>query len=97
MKKYLAALFFGLVATASYSQYFETEKKVLCSTPEQLFKELANEYRETMQWAGKGETSTYMLWVNAKTNTWTLTQSTKEISCIIGTGQGNHLFLGSQL
>ena len=95
MKKYLFALLF--CSTASYSQFFETEKPVVCGKPELMFKELSATYGEKVFWAGQGEETTYLLWVNAKTNSWTLVQSTKALSCIIGTGNNNNFLLGNQL
>ena len=95
MKKYLAALLF--VSTAGYAQFVETQKPVICAKPEIVFKELAATYNERIFWAGKGEETTYLLWVNSKTNSWTLVQSTKALSCIIGTGTNNNFLLGNQL
>ena len=95
MKKYLLALLF--CSTLSHAQYFEMPKPILCGEPEVMFKELSATYSERIFWAGQGEETTYMLWVNAKTNSWTLIQSTKIVSCIIGTGNNNKFLLGNQL
>lgn len=98
MNKYLLLLLLGVSLLAN-AQIVELQKNIVCSNPDFLFKELAKEYKERIYWAGYGDksNSTYMLWVNAKTNTWTITQSTKEISCIIGSGTDNKLLLGSDL
>lgn len=99
MKQYVLAFLIGALVTISNAQVLEMEKTVVCSKPDMVFKELAKEYQERIYWAGHGEKSgsTYILWINAKNNTWTLTQSTREISCIIGSGTENRLLLGSNL
>lgn len=99
MKKYFAAAVISVHAVLASAQVVEIQKTVLCSTPEKLFTELAKEHRERIYWAGHGEqsSSTYILWVNARANTWTLTQSNKEVSCIIGSGNENRLLLGPEL
>lgn len=99
MKHYLTALVIGAFAVLSNAQVIEMEKTVVCSKPDLVFKELAKEYQERIYWAGHGEksSSTYILWINAKNNTWTLTQSNKDVSCIIGSGTDNRLLLGSNL
>ena len=99
MVKYISTLLFGLTLVLASAQVVEIQKTVLCSTPEKLFTELAKEHRERIYWAGHGEqsSSTYILWVNARANTWTLTQSNKEVSCIIGSGNENRLLLGPEL
>ena len=99
MKRHLLAWLLGALAATANAQIIEMEKTVVCSSPDMVFKELAKEYQERIYWAGHGEksSSTYVLWVNAKNNTWTLTQSTREIACIIGSGTENRLLLGSNL
>ena len=99
MLKHLSVLLLGSFLVAANAQVIEIQKTVLCSTPDRLFTELAKEHREKIYWAGHGEKSgsTYILWVNAETKSWTLTQSNKEVSCIIGSGSDNRLFLGSNL
>lgn len=98
MNKYLLILLLG-ISLSTHSQVIEMEKTVVCSKPDLVFKELAKEYQERIYWAGHGEksSSTYILWISSKNNTWTLTQSNKDVSCIIGSGTDNRLLLGSNL
>ena len=99
MQKHLSALLLSSVATVCNAQLVEIQKPVQCGPTDKLFTELMKEYQEQLYWAGAGEKvgSNYVLWVNAETKTWTLTQSNKDVSCILGTGTGSRVFLGNTL
>lgn len=79
-----SALFFGHVQAQTV-----VEKSVVCMDTQSLFKALSgNEFAEKPQWAGKSdeEDSNFVLFVNAKTKTWTLVQFNDKVACILGTG-----------
>ena len=100
MKKILlisvAVLTLALVSISSSSS--ETFKKdVVCDSKENIFEFLSGEdYKELPVWTGNDDRSTYAMFANDKTGTWTLVQFNKSTACILGTGE-KHRFVGKDL
>lgn len=93
MKKLSVAFLFCLTSTIANAQnnsnFTQIPKPVVCGPTELIFKTLINsEINEQPVWTGKNEDdrSDYALFVNPKTNTFTIVQFAKEWACILGTG-----------
>ena len=88
MKKLLLALFLVL-ATQTYAQIIELRKEVLCGSNKTIAATL-DKYDEKLYWQSRDNDSgnNISLFVNEKTLSWTLTESNREIACILSTGEG---------
>jgi hypothetical protein len=97
MKKLSVAFLFCLTSTIAnaQSEFRQIPKPVLCGPIELIFKSLIDsEINELPIWTGKNEDSKsdYALFVNPKTNSFTLVQFGKEWGCILGVGYKSQKF-----
>lgn len=98
MRKLLMAFLFcstSTIANAQIGPEFSTlQKPVICGPMETILKGLADpDIAEKPIWIGQDDTgrSEYMLFVNPKTNAFTLVQVGKTIGCILGIGYKSSL------
>jgi hypothetical protein len=74
------------------AQLVTVDKPVDCGSVEVLLSGLMySEYKEKPIWVGKDEQSSYSLFVNEKTKTWTLVQFNEKVACVLGTGEGSKM------
>ena len=99
MKKLSVAFLFCLISTIANAQaesnFKQIPKPVLCGPVELIFKSLTDsDINEQPIWTGKNEDSKsdYALFVNPKTNSFTLVQFGKECGCILGVGHKSQTF-----
>jgi hypothetical protein len=87
------ALLFCLIGSVVNAQpAVELEKTVTCSTLKEVTELLSGVYKEDPHWAGAGTYSKYVMYVNPKTQAWTLIEySDTGIACIIGSGERSTL------
>ena len=78
---------------------FRIEYPVVCDSTEKVIKSLEGNFKEKLTWTGKhvNDNSVYSLWVEEKTETWTLLKMTPEFSCILGVGTDAKLILGTSI
>ncbi len=88
-KLLLAGLLFPFSAVA---QLVTVDKPVQCARTEVLLPGLMNsEYKEHPVWIGTDEESTFSLFVNEKTKSWTLVQFNQKVACVLGTGEKSRM------
>lgn len=75
-------------------------KPVLCGTAEHIIKSLlSEEINEQPVWKGQSEDakSEFALFINPKTNTFTIIQYTNQWACILGLGNKSYNFISQRL
>jgi hypothetical protein len=85
----LAVLFTVTLDAAAETR--RLNKPVICDNTEKVFRTMAEEFGETLQWRGSTSqqgTST-VLTVNPKTGAWTLIEYTAVVACVIGVGENS--------
>lgn len=87
----LAFLFCLLSSVANAQPTVQLEKPVTCSTLKTVVEQLSDIHGEEPHWTGLGHGSKYIMFVNPKTQAWTLVEYTDTIACIIGTGEQSTL------
>lgn len=91
MKYILLSLAFFTVPSIVNAQPFTTTKEVQCDKTDKMISILkGKDFEETPIWLGKSDAKApnYSLFVNPETKTWTIIQFGKELSCILGSGEG---------
>jgi len=92
MRMYALAFLFCLSSSIANAQStVQLDKPVTCSTLKAVVEQLSGIYGEEPHWTGLGHGSKYMMFVNPKTQAWTLVEYTDTIACIIGTGERSTL------
>ena len=81
----------ALLSNNSYSQKLEETVKteLPCYNTKELFKSLREKFKELPLLTGKADddaNSTMSLWLNPVDNDWTIIATTKDLSCVVGTG-----------
>ena len=81
----------ALLSNNSYSQKLEQTLKteLPCYNTKELFKSLREKFKELPLLTGKADddaNSTMSLWLNPVDNDWTIIATTKDLSCVVGTG-----------
>lgn len=81
----------ALLSNNSYSQKLEQTVKteLPCYNTKELFKSLREKFKELPLLTGKADddaNSTMSLWLNPVDNDWTIIATTKDLSCVVGTG-----------
>ena len=92
MKKLIAILVLLMFTAAAIPQSTSVERKksVICDDTKKMYNELVNgEYAERPVWGGEGENSKFVLLINKKTGTWTFIEFVKDVSCVLGVGEGS--------
>ncbi len=86
--KALLLICLSVFYTQIYAQTVVPKSVVCLETPDLLKAISGSEIGEKPQWLGKSEAedSNFVLFVNAKTKSWTLVQLNEKIACILGTG-----------
>ena len=87
----LAFLFCLTGSVANAQSSVQLTKPVTCSTLKAVVEQLSGIYGEEPHWNGLGNGSKYIMFVNPKTQEWTLVEYTDTIACIIGTGEKSTL------
>ena len=87
----LAFLFCLTGSVANAQSSVQLNKPVTCSTLKAVVEQLSGIYGEEPHWNGLGNGSKYIMFVNPKTQEWTLVEYTDTIACIIGTGEKSTL------
>jgi hypothetical protein len=92
MRQSALAFLFCLTGSVVNAQpAVQLEKPVTCSTFKTVVEQLSGIYGEEPHWNGLGAQSKYIMFVNPKTQSWTLVEYTDNIACIIGTGERSTL------
>lgn len=88
MRNLALVLFCGYISIAT-AQNHQLSKPVVCAPTKVVISQLDSEWNEKLSWIGKekDEQSSYSLFVNQKTKSWTIVQYNFEIACILGTGE----------
>lgn len=99
MNKFIVAFLLCLTSTVANAQAFQTNKPVLCDDSKKIIEALVEKYGEKLIWMANDmqDKSKFGLFVNEKTNTWTMLQFTSEVACIVGLGENSKLILGSSI
>ena len=89
MKKYI---FWCLLALSpvSRAQTQILPFEAICDKTEKVISALMKEFQETPFLVGKADDdagSIMTFWVNAKTRSWTITSTKKDLTCVIGYGE----------
>jgi hypothetical protein len=99
MRKLAVAFLFCLTSTIANAQerslFREFNKPVLCGPLETLLKAITGpEYQEMPIWTGRDQDGKgdYMVFVNPKSDTFTIIQFSENAGCIIGMGNSNNFF-----
>ena len=88
----LAFLFCLTSSIVNAQTAVQIDKTVTCSTLKNVVEQLSGIYKEEPNWNGVGEYSKYIMFVNPKTQAWTLVEySDNGVACIIGTGEKSTL------
>jgi len=93
MYKITLAFLFCLTSSIANAQVaVQLDKPVTCSTFKVVVEELSGKYKEEPNWNGVGPYSKYIMFVNPKTQAWSLVEYHENgIACIIGTGERSTL------
>jgi len=92
MQRLVLAFLFCLYGSVANAQsVVQLDKPVTCSTLKAVVEQLSGIYGEEPHWNGLGNGSKYMMFVNPKTQAWTLVEYTDTMACIIGTGERSTL------
>lgn len=77
-----------LIYTQIHAQIVINKPIVCMDTPDLIKAISGSEIGEKLHWGGKAdsEDSNFVLFVNAKTKSWTLVQLNEKVACILGTG-----------
>ena len=92
MKKLIILIFAAFLITVAIAQStaVETKKPVICDDSNTVYEELINgDFAEKPVWGGASENTKFVLLINKDTGTWTLIESNKTTSCLLGFGQGS--------
>lgn len=86
-----ALLIAGQHVLAQSRAQIQVEKTLVCTDALGLLEILRDEYKEIPLWVGDSPSgkSKYVLYVNLKTNEWTLLQLVNNLGCIIDAGVGS--------
>ena len=87
----LAFLFCLLSSVANAQPSVQLHKPVTCSTLKAVVEQLSGIHGEEPHWNGLGNGSKYIMFVNPKTQAWTLFEYTDTIACLVGTGEQSTL------
>jgi hypothetical protein len=82
---------------ASSAHAFTYNYPIECADTNKLIDKIKKEYDEKLTWSAfdAEDSSMYSLWINHKTNHWTLLKMSKSgTSCILGVGTNSTLTLG---
>jgi hypothetical protein len=92
MRQLALAFLFCLTSSIANAQpAVQLDKPVTCSTLKAVVEQLSGLYKEEPYWNGSGHNSKYIMFVNVKTQAWTLVEYSDTIACIIGTGEKSTL------
>lgn len=91
MKKLSMALIFCFTCTITNAQpvFKELHKKVFCASPETIFSLITGpDYKEKPFWNGLGldEKSSFVIFHNEKTGTFTIIEFNDKVACLLGEG-----------
>lgn len=86
-----------LVSPIAHTETFRYDYPIICDGTKKIIETLEKTFSEKLTWQGEHaeDKSIYSLWTNEKTGGWTLLKMTPETSCILGTGEGSKLLLGT--
>lgn len=77
---------------------FRYDYPVVCDSTQKIIKVLEEEFKEQVSWKGShNDNSTYSLWINERTRSWTLLKMTPETSCILGVGDDSNSLFGTTI
>jgi hypothetical protein len=92
MRQSALAFLFCLYSVANAQPSVQLTKPVTCNTLNTVTQQLSEVYKEEPNWTGDGAYTKYIMFVNPKTQSWTLVEySDNGIACIIGTGEQSTL------
>ena len=93
MRRLTMAFLFCLTGSIANAQpSVQLNKPVTCNTFNIVTEELSKTYKEEPNWTGNGTYTKYIMFVDPKTQSWTLVEySDNGIACIIGTGEQSTL------
>lgn len=99
MGKYIVACLLCLTSTVANAQAFQTNKPVICDDSKKIIEALGERWGERLVWLSNDaqDLSKFGLFVNQKTNTWTILQFTAEVACIVGVGKDSQFILGTSI
>jgi hypothetical protein len=97
MRKFLLGVL--LLPAFVVAQPVTVEKPIICEETGKVINALQQgQYKENPSWIGYDDKSRYALFVNEKTQTWTIIQFNDTIACIIGNGEGSRqVFTGPKV
>lgn len=103
MKKFMVLVLLivlPMMARAEDKGWFETNKPVKCGPFREIVQIVISEpFTEQPVWVGTSGTdpTSFTLFVNDKSGTWTLVQYAKEIGCVLGMGPSGKLYIPAGL
>ena len=99
MRSIIVAFLFCLTSTIANAQAFSLNQSVICDESKKIIDALTEKWGEKLVWVASDAVgaSKFGLFVNQKTNTWTILQFTPDIACVIGLGEKSQLILGTSI
>lgn len=96
MRQLAVVSILGLLGLVAHAKELSTHnKKMVCADPKTIIEGLTEQSEEQPFWNGVDDKTKYILFLNAKTGTWSLVQYNNRIACVLGVGKkGQQIFLG---
>ena len=78
---------------------FRYDYPIVCDDTQKVISVLEKEFEEKLSWKGLhvNDKSVYSLWINEKTQNWTLLKMTPATTCILGTGSDSVSTFGTPI
>lgn len=99
MKLKLTVAFLLSLTSSLANAEFDSHKPIICDDTRSIMKSLTEVYNEKLLWSSPNffDHTTYGLFVNSHTGSWTLVQMNMEIACILGVGEEYKLNLENSI
>ncbi len=96
MRKLAMAFLFCLTSSIANAQAFQYMHPTLCDKLETVLESITQKFGEKPTWAGQDiqDGSGFMLFENAKENSWTLIKYNKQFACVLGVGTDSKTIAG---
>ena len=94
MPKFMLPIVFALSLPAQASDWFQSDKPVMCGPFRDIVQNLQrSQYQEMPLWIGQSsqDQTQFSLFVNAKTGAWTLVQYGQVNGCVLGLGNSSDM------
>ena len=95
----LLTLSFFVCLPSIVNAQFRYDYPIVCDDTQKIITVLEKEFEEKLSWKGShvNDNSVYSLWINEKTQNWTLLKMTPSTACILGTGSNSVSTFGTPI